>query len=72
MVEVPFGSKNEIGVIWKDNFTEPKNINIKNIEKKQVSINKKLIDFIEWFSIYNMVPIGLVLKMAIRWYRQIY
>ena len=66
LVEVPFGSKKEIGVIWKKNYLEPKGIKIKDITKKTgYSINKKLIDFIEWFSIYNMVPIGLVLKMAI-------
>ena len=66
LVEVPFGSKKEIGVIWKKNYSEPKNIKIKDIAKKTTySIDKKLIDFIEWFSIYNMVPIGLVLKMAI-------
>ncbi len=66
LVEVPFGTKKEIGVIWKKNFTEPKNIKIKDITKKTgYSIDKKLVDFIEWFSIYNMVPIGLVLKMAI-------
>ena len=34
LVEVPFGSKNEIGVIWKNNYTEPQNINIKDISKK--------------------------------------
>ena len=66
LVEVPFGSKKEIGVIWKNNYTEPQNINIKDISKKtEYSIDKKLIDFIEWFSSYNMVPIGLVLKMVI-------
>ena len=66
LVEVPFGSKNEIGVIWKNNYTEPKNIKIKDITKKtEYSIDKKLVDFIEWFSSYNLVPIGLVLKMAI-------
>ncbi len=66
LVEVPFGSKKEIGVIWKKNYLEPKGIKIKDITKKtDYSIDKKLIDFIEWFSIYNMVPIGLVLKMAI-------
>tara|TARA_B100000575_G_C23123102_1_gene650218 strand:- start:468 stop:2411 length:1944 start_codon:yes stop_codon:yes gene_type:complete len=66
LVEVPFGSKKEIGVIWKKNYTEPKNIKIKDITKKTgYSIDKKLIDFIEWFSIYNMVSIGLVLKMVI-------
>ena len=26
LVEVPFGSKKEIGVIWKNNYTEPENI----------------------------------------------
>ncbi len=66
LVEVPFGSKNEIGVIWKNNYTEPENIKIKDINKKtEYSIDRKLIDFIEWFSTYNMVPVGLVLKMAI-------
>ncbi len=66
LVEVPFGSKKELGVIWKNNYLEPKNIKIKNISKKiDYSINKKLIEFIEWFSTYNMVPIGLVLKMVI-------
>ncbi len=66
LVEVPFGKKKEIGVIWKNNYPSPKNIKIKDIEKEtEYSIDKKLIDFIEWFSSYNMVPIGLVLKMAI-------
>ena len=66
LVEVPFGLKNEIGVIWKNKYTEPKDIKIKDIKRNTgYSINNKLIDFIEWFSSYNMVPIGLVLKMVI-------
>ena len=66
LVEVPFGTKNEIGVIWKNKYTEPKDIKIKDIKRDTgYSINSKLIDFIEWFSSYNMVPIGLVLKMVI-------
>ena len=66
IVEVPFGSKKEIGVIWKNKHQEPKNIKLKEINKKTgYSIDKKLVDFIEWFAIYNMVPIGLVLKMVI-------
>ena len=38
-----------------------------DINKKieNFSINQKLIDFIEWFSMYNMVPRGLALKMCI-------
>ena len=66
LVEVPFGSKKEIGVIWKNKYAEPENITIKDIKKSTgYSINSKLIDFIEWFSSYNMVPLGLVLKMVI-------
>jgi len=67
LVEVPFGKNKEIGVIWKNKNTELKNIKIKNISKKikDYSISQSLIDFVEWFSAYNMVPLGLVLKMAI-------
>ena len=66
LVEVPFGSKKEIGVIWKNNYSEPENIRIKDISNETIySLDKKLIDFIEWFSSYNMVPVGLALKMAI-------
>ena len=67
LVEVPFGKNKEIGVIWKNKNTELKNIKIKNIGKKikNYSIDLNLINFVEWFSIYNMVPLGLALKMAI-------
>ena len=67
LVEVPFGKSKEIGVIWKNINTELKNIKIKNISKKikDYSIDQNLIDFIEWFAAYNMVPLGLALKMAI-------
>ena len=47
IVEVPFGSKNEIGVIWKNKFTEPENIKIKDIKKNTgYKINNRLVDFI--------------------------
>jgi primosomal protein N' (replication factor Y) (superfamily II helicase) len=67
LVEVPFGKSKEIGVVWKHKVKETRNIKIKNIHKKleKYSINKSLVDFIDWFSIYNMVSPGLVLKMAI-------
>ena len=66
IVEVPFGSKKEIGVVWKNNYFEPDNIRIKNIHKKtEFSIDIKLVNFVEWFASYNLVPIGLVLKMVI-------
>ncbi|MDC0511238.1 primosomal protein N' [Pelagibacteraceae bacterium] len=67
LVEVPFGQNKEIGVVWKNKNSELKNIKIKNIGKKikNYSINKNLINFVEWFATYNMVPLGLVLKMTI-------
>ena len=67
LVEVPFGKNKEIGVIWKNINTELKNIKIKNINKKikDYSIDHNLVDFVEWFSAYNVVPLGLTLKMAI-------
>jgi primosomal protein N' (replication factor Y) len=67
LVEVPFGKRKEIGVVWKYENKELKNIKIKNINKKieKYSINKSLVEFIDWFSTYNMVSPGLTLKMAI-------
>ena len=67
IVEVPFGSKTEIGVIWNGVSTVNKKIKIKKIKKKIVNdfLSEKLIRFIDWFSMYNMVPKGLVLKMCI-------
>ena len=67
LVEVPFGKGKEIGVVWKYKHKELKNIKIRNINKKieKYSINKSLVDFIEWFSTYNMVSPGLTLKMVI-------
>ena len=67
LVEVPFGQNKEIGVVWKNKDPDLKKIKIKNISKKikNYSIDKKLIDFVEWFSTYNMVPLGLALKMTI-------
>ena len=67
LVEVPFGKSKEIGVVWKYKDNDLKNIKIKNINKKieKYSINKSLVDFIDWFSTYNMVSPGLTLKMAI-------
>ena len=67
VVEVPFGKSQEIGVVWPGEGPQLKKIKIKNINKKieKFSLNKKLIDFIKWFSMYNMMPLVLVLKMTI-------
>jgi len=67
VVEVPFGNSKEIGVVWPGKISEIKKIKIKNINKKieKFSLNKNMIDYIKWFAMYNMMPLGLVLKMAI-------
>ena len=67
VVEVPFGKNKEIGVVWPEESSKLKKIKIKNIDRKigKFSLNKNLINFIKWFSMYNMMPVGLVLKMAI-------
>ena len=67
IVEVPFGKNKEIGIVWPNENLDLKKFKIKNINKRidNFSLNKNLIDFIKWFSMYNMMPLGLVLKMVI-------
>ncbi len=66
-VLVPFGKEKEIGVVWDKIQPSQKKIKIKNIQEKvdTISINKKLVDFINWFSMYNLASKGKVLKMCI-------
>ena len=56
VVIVPFGQKKEVGVIWDKIRNTKKKIKLKQIEKKipNVSLNKKMIKFINWFSSYNL------------------
>ena len=67
IVEVPFGKNKEIGVVWPGESLVSQDIKIKNINKKisKISLNKNFINFIKWFAMYNMTPLGLVLKMVI-------
>ncbi len=66
-VTVPFGKTKIIGVVWDKIQPTKKKIKIRNIENKleKFSLNKNLINFINWFSMYNLVSKGLVLKMCI-------
>ena len=67
LVVVPFGTKKELGVVWDKIKATNKKIKLKQVEKKiaNISLNKKLIKFINWFSTYNLVPRGMVLKMCL-------
>ena len=66
-VQAPFGSIELTGVIWPDQQKTEKKFQIKKISKKLniKGLNKSMIDFISWFSKYNLVPLGMVLKMTL-------
>ena len=65
-VKVYFGKKLITGVIW-DQFEKnnSKNFQINEIEKKLNinSLNRRTIDFLNWFSKYNLIPLGMALKL---------
>ena len=67
-VIVPFGKSKVTGVVW-DDFEENKNKNftIKKVLKKLEvpSLKKNTIKFLNWFSEYNMIPIGMALKLTL-------
>ena len=66
IVSVPFGKDEEIGVVWDKEENTNKNFKLKDIkEKKSVSLSDKLVKFINWFSLYNLAPKGMVLKMCL-------
>jgi len=67
IVLIPFGKNEEIGVVWDKIQPSNKNFKIKKIKNKisNFKINKKLINFINWFSAYNLASKGMVLKMSL-------
>ena len=65
-VIVPFGKSKMIGVVW-DQFekSQKNNFKIKKIIKKMNVnlLNTRTIKFLNWFSKYNLVPLGMALKL---------
>ena len=65
-VYVPFGRKIITGVVW-DQFekNDNKKFEIKLVKKKLniESLKRQTIDFLNWFSEYNLVPLGMALKL---------
>ena len=65
-VNVPFGKTKIIGVVW-DKFEENNNkkFKIKSIKEKLniEPLKQQTIDFLNWFSKYNLVPLGMALKL---------
>ena len=66
-VKAPFGSVELTGVIWPEKQKTKKNFKIRQVTKKieVKGLNKSMIEFISWFSKYNLVPLGMSLKMSL-------
>tara|TARA_B100000963_G_scaffold165373_1_gene143630 strand:+ start:325 stop:2280 length:1956 start_codon:yes stop_codon:yes gene_type:complete len=67
-VEVPFGKTKTVGVVW-DEFeknTEKKFETKKIIKKLKIpNLTKKMVNFINWFAEYNVIPKGMALKLSL-------
>ena len=65
-VEVPFGKKKVNGIVWNEfEQDQSKRFKLKKILRK-LDVNplkKTTIDFLNWFSKYNIVPKGMALKL---------
>jgi len=65
-VNVPFGRKTITGVVW-DQFEKNgnKKFKIKSVKEKLniEPLKLKTIDFLNWFSEYNLAPLGMALKL---------
>ena len=66
-VKAPFGSSEITGVVWPYEQKTEKKFKIKKISKKLnvKNLNSSMIQFISWFSKYNLVPLGMSLKMCL-------
>jgi len=66
-VKAPFGSAEITGVVWPEEQKTEKKFRIKKISKKikTEKLNFSMIKFITWFSKYNLVPLGMSLKMCL-------
>jgi len=66
-VKAPLGSNVITGVVWPEEQKTKKNFKLKKIIKKIniPNLNSNMIKFISWFSKYNLVPLGMSLKMSL-------
>ena len=66
-VRAPFGSSEITGVVWPNEQKTEKKFQIKKIKKKikVKRLKDSMIKFITWFSKYNLVPLGMSLKMCL-------
>ena len=66
-VKAPFGSSEITGVVWPYEQKTEKKFKIKKISKKinVKNLNSSMMEFISWFSKYNLVPLGMSLRMCL-------
>ncbi len=67
-VKIPFGKSELIGVVWNkfENETNKKFVTKKVIAKLNIPpLKKNIINFLNWFSQYNLIPKGMALKMSL-------
>ena len=66
-VKVKFGSKEQTGVVWNFEQKIEKKVKLKQITKKLDTsrMNLSMMKFVTWFSKYNIVPLGMALKMCL-------
>jgi len=66
-VKAPFGSSEITGVVWPEEQKTNKKFKIKKISRKinVTNLSPVMIKFISWFSRYNLVPLGMSLKMCL-------
>jgi len=67
-VYVPFGKSKITGVVWNEfERNSNKNYVIKKVLKKfnVPALKKNTINFLNWFSEYNMIPKGMALKLLL-------
>ena len=67
-VLVPFGKSKITGVVW-DEFEKSNNkkFKVKSILKRLnvTPLNSNTIKFLNWFSVYNIIPKGMALKLVL-------
>ena len=66
-VKVPFGSSLVTGVVWNYFEETNKNFKMRAVEKalEVPRMKNSMIKFVNWFSLYNLVPLGMSLRLVL-------
>ncbi len=66
-VKAPFGPSEITGIIWPHAQKTSKSFKLKKISRRVNvnGLNSTMLEFISWFSKYNLVPLGMAFKMCL-------